>query len=42
MREKGIDIITLNDDKDIYRPDAIFPNNWISFHRDGTIFLYPM
>ena len=24
------------------KPDAVFPNNWISFHRDGTIVLYPM
>lgn len=24
------------------KPDAIFPNNWISFHEDGTVVLYPM
>ena len=24
------------------KPDAIFPNNWISFHEDGTLVLYPM
>ena len=24
------------------KPDAIFPNNWVSFHRDGTVVLYPM
>ena len=24
------------------KPDALFPNNWISFHDDGTIVLYPM
>lgn len=24
------------------RPDAIFPNNWVSFHEDGTVILYPM
>jgi hypothetical protein len=23
-------------------PDSIFPNNWVSFHEDGSIFLYPM
>ena len=23
-------------------PDAIFPNNWISFHHDGTVIIYPM
>jgi hypothetical protein len=25
-----------------WKPDAIFPNNWVSFHRDGTVTLYPM
>ena len=24
------------------KPDALFPNNWISFHQDGTVVLYPM
>jgi len=24
------------------KPDAVFPNNWISFHGDGTVVLYPM
>ena len=24
------------------KPDAVFPNNWVSFHSDGTIVLYPM
>ncbi len=24
------------------KPEAIFPNNWVSFHRDGTVALYPM
>jgi hypothetical protein len=31
------------DDTDLpVKPDAVFPNNWVSFHRDGTIVLYPM
>ena len=25
-----------------YTPDSIFPNNWVSFHEDGTVCLYPM
>jgi hypothetical protein len=25
-----------------YTPDAVFPNNWVSFHHDGTVVLYPM
>jgi hypothetical protein len=24
------------------KPDALFPNNWVSFHADGTLVLYPM
>src|SRR5215472_4057716 len=24
------------------KPDAVFPNNWVSFHQDGTVVLYPM
>ena len=24
------------------KPDAVFPNNWVSFHADGTVVLYPM
>lgn len=35
--------VTVVEDKEIPpKPDAIFPNNWISFHEDGTIILYPM
>jgi hypothetical protein len=30
------------DDGDEPLPDAVFPNNWISFHEDGTLVLYPM
>ena len=24
------------------KPDAVFPNNWVSWHADGTVVLYPM
>jgi len=24
------------------KPDAVFPNNWVSFHRDGTVVVYPL
>ncbi|MBS0001099.1 MAG: amidinotransferase [Cyclobacteriaceae bacterium] len=37
-----IDVIVLEDTPDPITPDAIFPNNWISFHEDGTVVLYPM
>src|SRR6185503_738386 len=29
-------------DSDPPKPDAVFPNNWVSFHADGTVVLYPM
>lgn len=42
LRAKGIDIIIVKDIPEPHTPDSIFPNNWISFHRNGTIALYPM
>ena len=38
----GIETLVLDDRPDPQKPDAIFPNNWASFHGDGTIVLYPM
>lgn len=38
----GIDVTVVQDTATPYTPDSIFPNNWISFHSDGTICLYPM
>ncbi len=32
----------VNENKNTNAPDAIFPNNWISFHHDGTVIIYPM
>lgn len=42
LREAGIQVIVVKDTKDFDTPDSIFPNNWISFHSNGTIGLYPM
>jgi hypothetical protein len=42
MQKKGIQITVLNDTPTPYTPDSIFPNNWVSFHEDGTVVLYPM
>lgn len=42
LSAKGIDVTTINDTENPIKPDSIFPNNWISFHADGTIILYPM
>lgn len=38
----GIEICICDDSPDPHKPDAVFPNNWVSFHADGTIVLYPM
>ena len=38
----GVDVIVVDDTAEPEKPDAIFPNNWVSFHDDGTVFLYPM
>jgi hypothetical protein len=42
LGEKGIDVHVFDDTEDPIKPDAIFPNNWISMHRDGTVIIYPM
>jgi hypothetical protein len=38
----GIDVTVVPDTPDPHTPDSVFPNNWISFHSNGSIFLYPM
>lgn len=42
LRSKGIHVQVIEDTKTPEKPDAIFPNNWVSFHADGRVFLYPM
>ncbi len=42
LKGKGINVIVVDDTKEPDTPDSIFPNNWISFHADGTVGLYPM
>lgn len=42
LRDAGINVITVDDTQEPHTPDAIFPNNWVSFHADGTVVLYPM
>jgi len=42
LRSKRIDVIVINDTPEPYTPDSIFPNNWISFHNNGDVVLYPM
>lgn len=38
----GVDLVILDDSADPAKPDAVFPNNWMSTHPDGTVVLYPM
>ncbi len=42
LRSVGVEVIVLEDMLEPNTPDSIFPNNWISFHQDGTIAIYPM
>jgi len=38
----GVDVTVIDDTPEPYTPDSIFPNNWVSFHADGEVYLYPM
>lgn len=42
LRGVGINVVVVEDTKEFDTPDSIFPNNWISFHENGNIGLYPM
>lgn len=42
LRAKDINVITIKDTLEPKTPDSIFPNNWVSFHADGKVVLYPM
>lgn len=42
LQKKRIDVTVVKDTPEPHTPDSIFPNNWISFHANGTVILYPM
>lgn len=42
LKFHGVQVVVISDNENQDTPDSIFPNNWISFHEDGTIGLYPM
>jgi hypothetical protein len=42
LERAGIQVVVFDDTPEPHTPDAIFPNNWVSFHADGTVVLYPM
>jgi hypothetical protein len=39
---EGVTVCVAEDSDHPRKPDAVFPNNWVSFHHDGTVVLYPM
>jgi hypothetical protein len=42
LASEGITVCAVDDTPEPLKPDAVFPNNWVSFHEDGTVVLYPM
>jgi hypothetical protein len=42
LSSEGISVCAVDDTTQPAKPDAVFPNNWLSFHDDGTLVLYPM
>lgn len=42
LGERGVHVMVVEDDPTTDTPDALFPNNWVSFHADGRVGLYPM
>ena len=42
LQENGVEVIVVNDTESPSTPDSIFPNNWVSFHENGDVALYPM
>jgi hypothetical protein len=42
LSDAGVGVLVLDDTPGPPKPDAVFPNNWVSFHTDGTMVLYPM
>ncbi len=42
LRSKGIHVHVIEDTGTPVKPDAVFPNNWVTFHQDGTVITYPM
>jgi len=42
LKTAGINVLVFEDTPTPIKPDAVFPNNWLSLHADGTLVLYPM
>ena len=42
LRRAGVGVTVVDDTPEPHTPDSIFPNNWVSFDREGRVFLFPM
>ncbi|HLV15818.1 MAG TPA: arginine deiminase-related protein [Xanthomarina sp.] len=42
LRQVGVDVVVISDTDEFDTPDSIYPNNWVSFHQNGDVALYPM
>ncbi len=42
LRDNDVNVTVIDDTAQPHTPDSIFPNNWVSFHDNGEVFLYPM
>jgi len=42
LTKAGVNVHVFADTPEPHTPDSIFPNNWVSFHADGSVVLYPM
>lgn len=42
LRANGVDVIVAEDSVYPIKADAVFPNNWVTFHQNGTVITYPM
>ena len=42
FQKQGINILLFDDRSADKTPDSVFPNNWVSFHENGKVVLYPM
>lgn len=42
LRNAGVNVVVVDDTTDTDTPDSVFPNNWVSFHENGDVALYPM
>lgn len=42
LREAGVQVLVAEDSEQPVKPDAVFPNNWVTFHQEGLLITYPM